>query len=226
MREQDRRLLSPREIAARLAAERAGRPFLVLRDGDDEQQILGLPEEGRVTIGRHEANDVCLEWDTKVSRVHAELECLADAWTVLDDGISRNGSSVNGTRLQGRRRLYDGDQLRFGSTTVTFRQPAGGDRGTTEVVSESEPPILSPAQKRVLVSLCRPFADGSAYASPATNREIAGDLHLSVDAVKTHLRAIGEKLGADELPQNVKRRWLVERALELGLVTRRDLSRE
>jgi DNA-binding NarL/FixJ family response regulator len=75
----------------------------------------------------------------------------------------------------------------------------------------------------VLVALCRPYGDGSAYASPATNKAIAAELYLSVDAVKTHLRAIGEKLGADDLPQNVKRRWLVERALELGLVTRREL---
>ncbi len=223
MLERDRRLQSPREIAARLAAERAGRPFLVLRDGEDEQQIVGLPEEGRITVGRHEANHVCLEWDTKVSRLHAELEVLADAWTVVDDGISRNGSSVNGTRLQGRRRLCDGDQLRFGSTTVTFREPTGGERGTTEVVSASEPPILSPSQRRVLVALCRPYGDGSAYASPAPNKDIASELYLSVDAVKTHLRAIGEKLGADDLPQNVKRRWLVERALELGLVSRREL---
>lgn len=214
---------SPRELAARLAAERAGRPFLVLRDEDDAQQIVGLPQQGRITVGRHEANDLCLHWDNKVSRLHAELELLAEAWTVVDDGMSRNGSSVNGTRLQGRQRLSDGDQLRFGSTAVTFRQPAGGERGTTEVVSDLELPSLSPSQRRVLVALCRPYGDGSAYASPATNKAIAAELYLSVDAVKTHLRAIGEKLGADDLPQNVKRRWLVERALELGLVTRREL---
>ena len=214
---------SPRELAARLAAERAGRPFLVLRDEDDAQQIVGLPQQGRITVGRHEANDLCLHWDNKVSRLHAELELLAEAWTVVDDGMSRNGSSVNGTRLQGRQRLSDGDQLRFGSTAVTFRQPAGGERGTTEVVSGLELPSLSPSQRRVLVALCRPYGDGSAYASPATNKAIAAELYLSVDAVKTHLRAIGEKLGADDLPQNVKRRWLVERALELGLVTRREL---
>jgi hypothetical protein len=194
MAEREGGLLSPRELAARLAAERAGGPFLVLRDEDDVQQIVGLPEEGRITVGRHEANDLCLHWDNKV------------------------------TRLQGRHRLSDGDQLRFGSTAVTFRQPAGGERGTTEVVSDLELPSLSPSQRRVLVALCRPYGDGSAYASPATNKEIASELYLSVDAVKTHLRAIGEKLGADDLPQNVKRRWLVERALELGLVSRRELS--
>src|SRR3954453_11869713 len=94
--DRDRGLPSPREIAERIAADRGGRPYLLLRDGDDAQQILALPDEGRITVGRHDVNDLCLHWDTKASRVHAELELLADAWTVVDDGMSRNGSNLNG----------------------------------------------------------------------------------------------------------------------------------
>ena len=82
---------------------------------------------------------------------------------------------------------------------------------------------VSPAQKRVLVALCRPFKDGSSFATPATNGQIAEELHLSVDAVKTHLRALFEKFGVEDLPQNQKRVALVERALQSGLVTERDL---
>ena len=36
----------------------------------------------------------------------------------MDDGLSRNGTFVNGERLSGRRRLTDGDTLRFGGTTA------------------------------------------------------------------------------------------------------------
>lgn len=82
---------------------------------------------------------------------------------------------------------------------------------------------VSPAQKRVLVVLCRPFKDGAAFATPAGNQEIAAELHLSVDAVKTHLRALFDKFELGDVPQNQKRVALVQRALQSGLVSPRDL---
>ena len=44
-----------------------------------------------------------------------------------------------------------------------------------------------------------------------------------MDAVKTHLRALFEKFGVGELPQNQKRVALVQRALQSGVVGERDL---
>ncbi len=51
-------------------------------------------------------------------------------WTIADDGLSRNGTYVNGDRIRGRRRLAERDQLRFGETSVVFRAPAAGARPT------------------------------------------------------------------------------------------------
>jgi pSer/pThr/pTyr-binding forkhead associated (FHA) protein len=67
--------------------------------------------------------DVALTWDPGVSRVHAELARLADDWTVVDDGLSRNGTFVNGERVEGRRRRFDGDILRCGETDLSFHSP-------------------------------------------------------------------------------------------------------
>ena len=50
----------------------------------------------KITIGRRPSNEVVLDWDSEISRVHAALERLGDAWTVVDDGLSRNGSYLNG----------------------------------------------------------------------------------------------------------------------------------
>ncbi|MBV8953532.1 MAG: hypothetical protein JO179_05315, partial [Solirubrobacterales bacterium] len=47
--------------------------------------------------------------------------------------------------------------------------------------------------------------------------------YLSVDAVKTHLRALFAKFGIEDLPQNQKRIRLVELALKSGVITPRDL---
>ncbi len=59
--------------------------------------------------------------------------------------------------------------------------------------------------------------------APASNREIAEELYLSVDGVKTHVRALFTKLGVGDLPQYHKRAELARRALERGLVGHADL---
>src|SRR3954464_16099971 len=113
------------ELEARLAAERMGVPFLVFRDGEDQQRIFAL-EPGRrsVTIGRRDEADVSLPWDPECSRLHAELELRAGEWTISDDGLSQNGTWVNELRLTGRRRLSDGDDVRVGRTHLIFASPA------------------------------------------------------------------------------------------------------
>ena len=66
-----------------------------------------------MSIGRAPETALTLAWDPDVSRLHAELEISGGQWMLIDDGLSRNGSFVNGERLTGRRRLRDGDALRF-----------------------------------------------------------------------------------------------------------------
>jgi hypothetical protein len=215
----------PAELQDRIEAERRGIPFLLFRDGDGRQRIVELPSNvEQMTIGRRSSNDVALPWDTEVSRLHAELERIGEEWTLADDGLSRNGSFVNGSRLSGRRRLKDGDTLRFGGTTVVYCAAQRGESmATLAPESQVTPAELTVAQRRVLVSLCRPFKGSDPFSTPATNRQIADELYLSVDTVKTHLRALFAKLGVEHLPQNQKRIRLADRAFETGLVSERDL---
>jgi pSer/pThr/pTyr-binding forkhead associated (FHA) protein len=214
-----------RELKARIEAERRGSPFLVYRDAEGEQLIRELDGRERLTVGRSEAAEVSLEFDPEVSRVHAELERLGDDWTVADDGLSRNGSFVNGERVVGRRRLRDGDALRFGDTLVLFRSPA--QAGGEETVPAADRPDVSrvtDTQRRVLVALCRPFREGSEFASPATNKQVADEVFLSVDAVKANLRTLFETFEVGDLPQNQKRVRLAELALRSGVISPRDLE--
>jgi pSer/pThr/pTyr-binding forkhead associated (FHA) protein len=216
---------SPVEIAARLEAERDGRPHLLLRDGEQAQMIVPLEGDAqRVTIGRGEGSDVQVWWDRDVSRTHAELERVGGVWTVSDEGLSRNGTFVNGSRVASRQRLRDGDVLRMGSTVVVFRDPRSAGFSDTRMGSpELAPPALSDAQRRVLIALCRPYKQPGPFTTPATNQQIAGELFLSVEAVKTHLRALFAKFSVENLPQNQKRARLIERAFQTGLVSERDL---
>jgi pSer/pThr/pTyr-binding forkhead associated (FHA) protein len=213
------------QLKARIDAERTGRPFLLYRDGSGQQQLFPFePGATHASVGRRGSLDLVLDWDDEVSRLHAQFELVEEDWTVVDDGLSRNGTFVNGERVNGRRRLADGDSVRFGSTTVTFRSPRVEDQAGTAAAGQIPTAVdLSTTQRRVLVALCRPYKDGTAFASPATNQQIADELFLSVDSVKTHLRVLFAKFGIEELPQNQKRIRLVERAFYSGLITERDL---
>jgi hypothetical protein len=143
-------------------------------------------------------------------------------WVVVDDGLSRNGTYVNGERVNGRRRLRDGDRIVFGETPVTFRAPADAEADSTAAVRIGQGDVLlSESQRKVLIALCRPLKD-SAYAAPATNKAIADEIHLSVDAVKAHLRVLFERFGLDELPQNQKRARLAGVALVNGVVKQHE----
>lgn len=220
------RATSAPDLKAQIEAERAGRPFLVFRDGADRQAIVTVePGASELWVGRSPSADVRLEWDEEVSGLHAQIEVVRDECTLVDDGLSRNGSFVNEERVHGRRHLRDGDTIRFGRTAVLYRRPEEGTAAEATVVATEAPAAatISPAQRKVLLALCRPYKDGSSFATPATNQEIGTELHLSVDAVKTHMRALFEKLGVGDLPQNQKRVALVERALQAGVVSQREL---
>jgi hypothetical protein len=206
---------SPQELRERIEAERRGRPFLVFRDDEREQRILELDGRGeRLSVGRGLSNQLSLPWDTEVSRLHAELECIAGEWTVSDDGLSRNGTYVNGHRVSGRHRLRDGDVLRVGQTSIAYRRPATEDSQPTQIAGERVTlGDLPPTQRQVLVALARPYKHDE-FAVPATNQDIAGELHLS---------ALFQRFGIEHLPQNQKRSRLVAEALQSGVLATRDL---
>ncbi len=105
-------------------AERRGDPYLVYHSPDGRQRVLSLPDSwSAVTIGRSLSADVVLSWDEDVSRIHTELRRMGVEWVLVDEGLSRNGSFVNGERVEGRRLLDDGDELRFGQTLLRYRAP-------------------------------------------------------------------------------------------------------
>jgi DNA-binding CsgD family transcriptional regulator len=215
--------LGPEQLGRLLDAEREGLPFVAYRDESGDLRLETLGEADRLTIGRGEHNRIALDWDPEVSRTHAQLELVGDEWTLVDDGLSRNGSFVNGGRVAGRRRLADGDVVLVGQTPLLFRAP-GPVTKTTVSRGPAAQVQLTDAQRRVLVALCRPLLAADGGSAPAGNRAIAAELHLSLDGVKTHIRALFEKLAIEELPQYHKRVELARRAIDLGLVTQRDLT--
>src|SRR5215212_3860540 len=67
------------------------------------------------------------------------------------------------------------------------------------------------------------YCEHNRFAAPASNREVAEALVLSVDAAKTHLKVLFEKFDLADVPRAHKRAELARRALDWGLVSSRDL---
>jgi predicted Ser/Thr protein kinase len=95
--------------------------MLEYTDGSGTPQVFA-PTGTQATVGRQAGSDLVIDWDGEVSRRHARLEQARGGWEVVDEGSS-NGTFVNGEQVQGRRALNDGDSVRFGATTMTFRAP-------------------------------------------------------------------------------------------------------
>lgn len=205
------------ELKAVLAAERERRPFLIARDAEGTRLVVLDPGDERLWIGRGLECDIAFAGDEAVSRVHAELVRVAAGWAIVDDGLSRNGTFVDGERVVGRRRLDDGETVRLaGDPAFTYRAPAGSAL-TTGPAEFPVAPELTPMQRKVLVALCRPLHERREPAVPATNPEIAEELVLSREAVKTHMRALFTKFELGDLPQNRKRVRLAELAMLSGV---------
>jgi pSer/pThr/pTyr-binding forkhead associated (FHA) protein len=216
---------TPTQLRDIIVAERTGKPFLVWHARDGEQRLLLLElDRSRVTIGRDPGADVPIIWDPEVSRTHALLERVGHRWTLVDDGLSHNGSFVNGTRVLGRRRLAEHDRLCFGATQITYRETTIAAADSTAAISGTSLSLaLTPTQRKVLIALCRPVNE-SESATPATNRQIAEEVFLSVDAVKAHLRVLCERLGLSDLPQNEKRARLAAEVLVSGVLSLREFQ--
>jgi len=133
----------------------------------------------RLWVGRGAAYDVRLDCDEQASRCHAELVLVPGGWAVVDGGLSRNRTFVGGIRIAGRHRLHDGEVVRFGGSSLTCRLPTRSGLSIRLDEDTLALPDLTPTQRRVLVSLCRPVWDAGGRGVPATNPRYRRELVLS-----------------------------------------------
>ncbi|HEV7557725.1 MAG TPA: sigma 54-interacting transcriptional regulator, partial [Kofleriaceae bacterium] len=86
--------------------------FLVIHIEDAGSRVIELPDGVDVTFGRSRGATVTVDSE-KVSRMHARVRRIGEAIEVEDLG-SRNGTKLNGDRIEGVRRVVNGDELTIG----------------------------------------------------------------------------------------------------------------
>jgi hypothetical protein len=185
-------------------------PFIRI---EDSGMVVALRPDV-TTVGRGRGVDVRLD-DPSVSRFHAEIVRRGPYVYVVDMGLSRNGTRVNGRPIA-RRVLEDGDVVSFGTARCRVggipREEVDPDVELRRAVA----PELTRREVDVLTSLCRPALSDEAFVAPATAREIAADLVVTEAAVKQHLLRLYQKF---RIPEGVNRRTrLANEVIAMGLV--------
>lgn len=180
-----------------------------------EENGTVLPLRSEVTtIGRGRGVDIRLD-EPSVSRLHAELVRRGPYVYVVDLGLSRNGTRVNGRPIA-RRVLEDGDVVSFGAARCRMGGIPREDVDPEVELRRAVAPELTRREIDVLTSLCRPALSDEAFVAPATARDIATDLVVTEAAVKQHLLRLYQKF---RIPEGANRRTrLANEVIALGLV--------
>jgi DNA-binding NtrC family response regulator/pSer/pThr/pTyr-binding forkhead associated (FHA) protein len=137
--------IQTQDAGTAFGAAPSGTAFLVIHVEGEERgsRVVDLPDGVDVTFGRSRGATVHVESE-KVSRMHARVRRTGDTIEVEDLG-SRNGTRVNGDKLEAVTRVTPGDEIAIGpilavvGTTSGLRRasPVADDvRGESRLVAE------------------------------------------------------------------------------------------
>jgi len=109
---------------------------LVIRNIDGKNVNVALDRE-RITLGRSSANELCYPDDAGLSRQHLALTRVGDFWQVEDLG-SKNGTVVNGKRIDKPTLFKEGDRISAGHLTIEFLETAPAATNTVVFVDQND----------------------------------------------------------------------------------------
>jgi pSer/pThr/pTyr-binding forkhead associated (FHA) protein len=159
-------------------------PLLIKPDGEEIE--LAKPV---MLVGRLPECDVQVE-DENVSRRHAQLERAESGQVMLRDLGSRNGSWVNDHQLAAAVVLENGDRVRFGDFTFTFRSAASrASEASSETVALSRDALQQATDATMTWQASAPMTlvrgDGAEFGvnrSLTLGRDASNDIPLPKDS--------------------------------------------
>ena len=114
--------------------------YLVVKDGNSWRDVFRLNPDQVTTVGRAPTNRIVIH-DELCSRNHCEVFHDDEKWMLKDLG-SRNGTLINGMRVDGEWELQEAERIQIGSCELGFTfdisQPFPEDKNSSEIESDSE----------------------------------------------------------------------------------------
>jgi phosphoserine phosphatase RsbU/P len=109
---------------------------LVIRDLEGQTSTIALDRD-RITLGRSSANELSYPDDIGLSRQHLALVRRDGQWSVEDLG-SKNGTLLNGVRVEKAMAFVPGDRISAGHLTIEFAGPSHANQNTVMFVDNKE----------------------------------------------------------------------------------------
>ncbi|MBZ5604769.1 MAG: SpoIIE family protein phosphatase [Acidobacteriia bacterium] len=122
---------------------------LIIRNIDGKSVTVPLDRD-RISLGRSSTNELCYPDDAGLSRQHLALVREGGAWFVEDLG-SKNGTLLNGKRVEKKMSFGPGDRISAGHLTIEFADVASATEHTVVFVDHGE--SVSSASTTVVASL-------------------------------------------------------------------------
>src|SRR5262249_50827827 len=107
-------------------------------------------DRDRISLGRSSANELCYPDDAGLSRQHLAMVRSNGEWFVEDLG-SKNGTLLNGKRIESRSGFGAGDRISAGHLTIEFLDKPADVNHTVVFVEHGE--SVSSASTTVVASL-------------------------------------------------------------------------
>jgi phosphoserine phosphatase RsbU/P len=162
-------------------------PALIVRNLDGKSITFPLDRD-RIGLGRSNANELCYPDDQGLSRQHLKFVRESGGWRVEDLG-SKNGTLLNGQKLEGTAPFRPGDRVSAGHLIIEFAESAVAEppepvmfveaetfstTSTTVVANlENAEKVLSPLQQDVTATRAMPGTP-QMRALIKAGRELAG----------------------------------------------------
>jgi phosphoserine phosphatase RsbU/P len=191
---------------------------IIIRDLEGRSATYPLEGKERIVLGRLAGIELCYPDDVGLSRQHLALTKKQGKWNVEDLG-SKNGTLLNGVKLDGVKPFKPGDRVAAGHLTIEFAdlgQPGNNtvvfvdnqDTNTSTTVVASLDAVLGPQQPDDMNKTTVMTGNPQTRALINAGRELAGHrplpevfkviLDLAVEAV-TAGRGVLMTLEGDQL---------------------------
>lgn len=111
------------------------RAYLVLSRSGRWSDVFRLAPPGEAIIGRTSSNQIVIRSE-RASRQHARISWSDSEWNIEDLG-SRNGTFLNGRKIERRTSLSDGDMIDVAGFAITFTHRIQGGPGGSAAASSA-----------------------------------------------------------------------------------------